>query len=314
MRRQRGIALITAVLIAALAAVAAAAVLGHTATMMRRAENLWESERAWWYAEGMSSWGRSILLRDAQQSQTDHLGEAWAQEVPALPVERGVLSGRIVDLQGRFNINLLGLPDSQRQPWLQRFRHLAECVGIDGYEAEQLAAAIADWIDADDQAGFPGGAEVLDYLNLRPPYRSADRPIHSISELAAVRGVTRKHYTALREHLAALPLGATAPPPRINPNTATPAVLCALAGGGNAPALEQFIEERVDKPLETVQDAIQRKLFPPDFDPAVLTVSSDYFEIQSQALIGTGRAALYSVVHRRAGGPPVTVWRRLDTD
>jgi general secretion pathway protein K len=41
-------------------------------------------------------------------SQTDHLAEIWATELPGLPIEGGgEVFGSIVDLQGRFNINNL---------------------------------------------------------------------------------------------------------------------------------------------------------------------------------------------------------------
>ncbi len=312
--RERGIALITAVLVAALATIAATALLAQAHSALRRSSNLFESETAWWYAEGMSRWGLSILLRDAQQTQIDSLGEIWAQPVPALPVDQGMLSGGIEDLNGRFNLNLLGLPDPQRTPYLQQFARLAECAGIDAFEAEQLTNAIADWVDADQQTRFPGGAEELDYLGLQPPYRIADRAINSLSELAAVKGMSREHYEILRPHLAALPVDPAKPTP-INPNTATEAVLCSIpANGRPGPGLQDFIANRDQAPLQSTQEAVSQNLFGAGFDPDTITVNSEYFLIQAQAFIGTGRVALYSVVQRRSGSAPTTLSRRVDTD
>ena len=66
--------------------------------------------------------------------------------------------------------------------------------------------------------------------------------------------------------------------------------------------------------MPDTQDAVTRNLFGAGFDPATITVSSEYFLLQAQAFIGTGRVALYSVVRRRSGTSPVTLSRRVDTD
>lgn len=309
--RQQGVALITAIMVVALATIAATALLAHSHAALRRSSNLFESEAAWWYAEGLESWGRTILKRDAADSQTDHLGEAWAVGVPALPVDQGLLTGEIIDLHGRFNINHLAI--QQRQPHIEQFKRLIDCLGIDPFTGEQLINAIADWVDADDQQSFPGGAEELDYLGLESPYRIPNRPVLTVSELAAVRGMTREIYQTLRPHIAALPVDSGPVP--INPNTATEPVLCSMALGGKpGPGLQPFIADRITNPLPDAQNAVTRNLFGAGFDPATITVNGEYFLLQAQAFIGTGRVALYSVVRRRSGTSPVTLSRRVDTD
>src|SRR5690606_16912252 len=62
--RQTGIALITAVLVVALAAMASTAILVSAHIAIRRTANLQESELAWWYASGVESWVKSLLERD----------------------------------------------------------------------------------------------------------------------------------------------------------------------------------------------------------------------------------------------------------
>ena len=58
----------------------------------------------------------------------------------------------------------------------------------------------------------------------------------------------------------------------------------------------------------------ERKLFSADFEPQHATVSSQYFLINGEAFIGTGRVSLYSVVARQTGQPPIILVHRLDTD
>lgn len=57
------------------------------------------------YSLGAEDWATAVLRRD--DSETDHLGEDWASLPPALPIQGGTLQGRIIDLQGRFNLNNL---------------------------------------------------------------------------------------------------------------------------------------------------------------------------------------------------------------
>lgn len=310
--KQSGVALITAILVVAIASIAATALLVSANSSLRRSANLFESEAAWWYADGLEAWGISILQRDAKETQIDALNEVWAQPVPALPVDQGILRGAITDLHSRFNLNNLASSDSAA--WAEQFQRLLGCVeGIDAFEAESLALAIKDWIDADDQVSFPGGAEDLSYMNLQPGYRTANQPLTSISEIRAVQGMSSEIYAVLRPHLAAIPLtGGQAT--TINLNTATVPVLCSFGAGGPSPALQGFAEERLELPLETVQDAIERKILDANAPTQHASVSSQTFELQAEAFIGTGRVSLYSVVARNAGSKPLVLLHRVDTD
>src|SRR3546814_10237267 len=78
---QHGIALITAIFIVALAAIAAAAILSSANLAIHRTQNLQESELAWWYVDGVESWVKTILLRDAEINKYDSLGDIWAMPV-----------------------------------------------------------------------------------------------------------------------------------------------------------------------------------------------------------------------------------------
>lgn len=315
--RQRGVALITALLVVAIAAIAATTIITAGQRAMLRTQILLDSERAWWYAVGMESWGLSLLERDRQQGRTDHLGELWAMQMPPLDVgdddlgPRGMLHGQLHDAQGRFNINNLASTDPDvlgRQAAI--FRRLLACTGAaDEFGADDLVNAVIDWVDADDEQRFPGGGEDLHYLSGSPPYRAANQGMASISELRAVHGVTAELYAALSPHIAALPR-----PSAINLNTATLPVLCALSDNpGTRANLEAFAEQRVEAPLETVQQAFQADgLFAAGdvgVDPDELSVSSQYFLARAEAFIGSGGVVLYSLLHRPDQGVPVVIRR-----
>ncbi len=87
------------------------------------------------------------------------------------------------------------------------------------------AGYIADWIDSDNNAGFPDGAEDPVYTNLSPPYRTANMPITRASELLALPEFGASAIASLRRSSPALPPGQP-----INLCTASPELLDALMG------------------------------------------------------------------------------------
>src|SRR3546814_19886520 len=101
-RAQHGIALITAIFIVALAAIAAAAILSSANLAIHRTQNLQESELAWWYVDGVESWVKTILLRDAEHNKYDSMGDIWAMPVAFLPVAEGGLRGGVTGLPGGY--------------------------------------------------------------------------------------------------------------------------------------------------------------------------------------------------------------------
>ena len=101
-RRHRGVALITAVLITALAGSVAAGLAWDSALDMRRTTVLLYRDQALQVALGAESWLQAILRQDLEDSQTDHLGEIWASELPGLPIDGGEVFGKVEDLRDLF--------------------------------------------------------------------------------------------------------------------------------------------------------------------------------------------------------------------
>ena len=106
-RRQRGVALITAVLMVALATMLAVDVGFRGFLDQRRAGTLFALDQGFEVALGAEAWAADFLKKDLQNSQTDHLGETWARPLPPLPIDGGAVEGRLEDMQGRFNLNNL---------------------------------------------------------------------------------------------------------------------------------------------------------------------------------------------------------------
>lgn len=301
-------------LVMALAAIAAAAVLVSANNGIRRAATLIDGERAWWYAQGLESFARRILARDSEKNAAvDSLDEDWSRGLDYLPVEQGAVRGKLEDLQGRFNLN--NLATAQPLAYQQQLVRLFQSIeGVDVAQAQPLAEAIRDWIDADQIPGGAGGAEDTDYLGLPQPYRAANQPMGSPSELLAVRGMTPELFKRLAPYICTLPIGSARTPTRINVNTALPPVLMSLSATADRGKLDEFLLDRLKNPAKTVQELQTKGTLPADVKAEMVDVRSQYFLMTTEAFIGSGRAALYSVFQRAGSGAPQVISRSLDTE
>ena len=82
--KNRGVALITAMLISALAVMVATNLAWDNALDVRRTMMLLNRDQAVQIALGAESWIMNILREDLESTQTDHLGELWATQLPPL--------------------------------------------------------------------------------------------------------------------------------------------------------------------------------------------------------------------------------------
>ncbi len=308
-KRTRGVALITAMLITALTGSLAAGLVWNNALDVRRTMTLLFHEQGLQVALGAESWIRNILRDDSLDSQTDHLGELWASELPGLPVDndsvQGAVTGKVEDLNGRFNVNnLVDQSDNIDQAALEQFRRLLIILEID----PRFAGLTADWIDANEDAGFPDGAEDSIYTSLTPPYRAFNRPLVNVTELAALEGMDKASFDRLLPHITALPVRTS-----INVNTATPAVLQSLDANMDPSTVESLLSQREESGFQDIKATFGAFVT----NPAILDQldgSSEYFQLKAVVQIDTVRVTYYSILLRAPnGGPVTTILRSLGT-
>ncbi len=177
--------------------------------------------------------------------------------------------------------------DKQQMQILQRLLRQLEL-------KEELALAIADWIDPDNDPQFPDGAEDSDYTVRDPAYLTANQPFFSISELRLVKGIDDKAYMALAPLVCALPPGTP-----LNINTAPAAVLAALGEDLNPQDMAQLVKERPEAGYDNIDAFLQAARLSVDASiKALLSTSSQYFQLHAEAQVGDGRAMLYSMLQR----------------
>ena len=304
MSRQGGVALITVLVVIFLATLTASQLAWQQQLSIRRSTLLHHQQQARLYVLGAEQWTVQVLARDHSRSRTDHLNEAWAKLTPVLPVTGGSVSGKLADLQGRFNLNNLlqdGEIDQQQLATLQR---LLELLDLD----TGLALALADWLDEDQQMRFPDGAEDSDYMLAEPGYLAADRSLQSISELRLIKGIDEQVFAQLQPYVSVLPA-----PSAININTAPAVVLAAL---DDELSLEFVATLNTDTEAFADVDSFLRRLAVAEvaLTGDNLTVTSDYFLLRAVAQVGTARARLESVLRRGRNGHSAVLIRSFASE
>jgi len=295
--RQRGVALITAVLMVALATMLAVDVGFRGFLDQRRSGTLFALDQGYEIALGAEAWAADFLKKDMQDSKTDHLGETWARPLPPLPIDGGTVEGRLEDMQGRFNLNNLihtdGTPNPEAVKQLERILAMLEI-------EPNWATAMADWIDQDTQPGFPDGAEDTVYTGQDPPHLAANMPVTRVSELMVLPGFGAQRFARLKPFVSALPVGTP-----LNVCTAPGIVLDALSDDTREFSLNpnDLVKRRKDACFPTLED-LRGSLGDEQFNQLKksLTESSAYFRATVWVTIGTTQFTLYSLLARGGAG------------
>lgn len=305
--RQRGVAIITALLIVAIATTISISISTRLQLDVRRTGNVIAGDQAYLYTLAAESWSQRILKQDRKDSVIDHLEEDWAIQLPPLPVEGGYIQGKLTDLQSCFNINSLLDTSADNNAGTKtvartRLERLLTNLKIDKANAQ----AIIDWIDSDLQTTIPDGAEDVYYMNLERPYRTANTPLQSISELRLIKGFEDPQvYATVLPHVCAF--GINTP---ININTATIEVLRSLAYDLADSDIEKIIEQRNETAFNNVSEFISSSnLDKKTTSTEGLSVDTEYFMLQTESTIGQVRVITYSIIHRSINGNTTVIAR-----
>jgi general secretion pathway protein K len=210
--RQRGAALVVALLVFALASALVVAMQKEFTLFLKRGSNAMVAEQADAYLRGGEELAARILREDwktdrEEESVRDDFSELWAENVaPYALDEGGWLLGGLKDLQGRFNLNSLGgkvATGNGKKPRFtarqQQFIRLLQAlpdVEVSQQEATAITEAVIDWLDEDGEV-LDSGAEDGSYYDRTPSYRAANGSMHSVSELRSIANVTPEIFLAL---------------------------------------------------------------------------------------------------------------------
>jgi general secretion pathway protein K len=313
-RQQRGVALIIALVLVALATVLATKLSFDGFLELRRTTGMMAAEQALHFGLGAEALAADVLMQDAQTSaQYTTLAGPWAQATQPLPITPdnnpegepiGTMQGSLEDMQGRFNLNnlaRLGADGVTEDPVpLLQFQRLLTSVGVE----PKWAGLARDWLDQDEAVGNPDGAEDSVYTSQTPPYRTGNWPMLSPTELMNLPGFGADRYRKIAPYVTALPSANTT----INLCTAPALVLESLADGlsgewSNSPAVLTGERKTGCFPdMKTFTNVIGPKAGA-NIGTLVGT-QSKYFELTTRVTLGTTEFTLYSLLLR--GGTKVT--------
>ncbi len=286
-RRQRGVALITVMLVFVLVAVIATQMLRRSQLNVRSVGNLIETRQAYYYALGGEALARQLLAKDASSGNgnVDTLDEAWARANDQQPfeIDNGSMKIEINDLQGRFNLNSV-VADvdgvNLNGVALARFQRLLVALQLN----PNYAYAWLDWIDR-NQVRASNGAEDADYAD----YRTSGRPEADVTALRLLRAMSPQDYAKLAPHVAVLPYSVTA----VNINTADEIVLRSISSTISAP---QIIARQRSGGYRDISQV------PGLEDVSAAAVSSDYFEVIVTVNYVNRWQRIRSVLERKRNG------------
>jgi len=303
--RQRGVAILTAMLVVTVGTILAVNLMWQSTLDQRRTAAALAADQGLMYAQGAEAWAADILRQDQVDSpDSDHLGELWATELPPLPVDGGVITGHVEDLQGRFNLNNLitveGLEDELIRVQFERLLGLLE-VDVN------LAGAVVDWLDPDVEPRFPSGGEDAAYAGTDPPYRTPNSMITSPSELMAIAGFDQEIYSLIAPYVTALPIGT-----RLNVNTASEIVLASLSEDIDLSMAASLVNERGDAQFTDIEttfaDLIAAEMF------QRIDGVSEHFLLTGSVTLGTNQLTMRSVLQRDSSGLTRALFRSLGVE
>ena len=285
--RQRGAALLTAMVIVTLVATLAASMIWQQwrAVQIEAAER--SRAQSAWILQGALDWSRLILREDARTGGADHLGEPWAVPLAEarlstfLAIDRdrtddapeAFLSGRIEDAQSRFNLrNLVNGPEVS-EPDVQALARLCETAEVPSALAQSLAEAL--------RAATLANAE------------TAPLPPQSIDQVTWL-GIDADSLRRLRRYVVLLPSRTP-----VNLNTAQREVIAAAVAGLDLATAERLVQERQRSPFKSL--AAAQALLPTGIrlDPQRVSVASRYFVVTGRLRLDERVLDERSLVERR---------------
>ena len=299
--RQGGVAIITALLLTTLAITIVASLFWQQQVQIRSIENQRAQLQKQWVLRGALEWARLILREDARISATDNLDEPWAVPLAETPLDQYVdfqrsdggqsgvmLSGHIVDAQGRFNLLNLCPAGSIDPHEVDVFARLLASLHLNPALAPAVAQAIAAARSTSVQGADGAGGQI---------------DVAFVEDLLAVPGFTPEVVRTLRDYVVVLP---TVTP--LNVNTAPAEVIGARMESLSAGGAAAIVASRQQASFRDVSDFAAR--FPdPRLSLGGLSVRSDYFIVNGRVRLDQTALDVVALV-RRVGNDANVIWLR----
>ncbi|MFM8467973.1 MAG: type II secretion system minor pseudopilin GspK [Oxalobacteraceae bacterium] len=291
-RQQRGVAIVTAMLLTTLAITLVASLFWQQQVQVRSIDNQRLQLQKQWVLRGALDWARLILREDGTYSTVDDLTEPWAVplsetrldryvESAALPGEAAtaVLSGAIQDAQARLNLSALASHGQINPEEVAAFARLLGFLQQDPALARAAAQAMAQSQQAADHGS--GRPRMIRFVQ--------------VDDLLAVPGFTSAVLTAIRQDIIFLPRATP-----VNANTTRAEVLAARLPPLSLADANTLIATRRKVSFRDLSEISARLPGKPDIDPALLSVATSYFLVNGRVAIRQASLQVQALVERSA--------------
>ncbi|MEK6217619.1 MAG: type II secretion system minor pseudopilin GspK [Psychrobacter sp.] len=248
---QRGVALLTILLLVVSITVVAGAMLASQKIAIRRSGLLFDQNQLLQDIDAGQQLAVTMIRADANLNDTDSTQDIWAKPVPPYTLGTHSIGIEIRDEASRFNINNLyqnGAVDSNA---LAVFQRLLTQLNL----APDIAIAVLDYQDADSEVYQDGGDESTVYNQQSNSSADSDVPnqrLVNIDQLQNVKGINVEVLAVLRPYITVVPHYLP-----INMNTASPVILAALIDGATSQQMQTIVDLREKQVVESIDEIWQ---------------------------------------------------------
>ncbi|QJD99800.1 type II secretion system minor pseudopilin GspK [Massilia forsythiae] len=313
-RRERGVAVITALLLTTLAVSIVASLFWQQQVQVRSLENQRLHLQTKWILRGALDWSTLVLDSMAQSSPYISLDQPWATPLADTRLDQYIerervqgenfdasLSGGITDACSRYNLRNLADPTTGPDTkQIDIFRNLLRNVNI----PDTLAAKVAAYVDAaqppvattnpNDGNGGTTATSRISTVSGKP------MQLLQVDDLLAIQGFTPELVERLRPFVIVLPQRGT----KVNVNTAPPEVLAALVQNMSVSEASALVVRRKQAPWNDY-GKFTSQLNGHTMMPSVeADVTSNWFLVSSRIRLDRAALDAEALLQRGAGVGP----------
>lgn len=309
---QQGMAIISALLIAAVVAVIAAGMLTRQSVSTRALEADQQRVQGRWLLHGGLEISRQLLWDARQRDPLTRLDQPWAQRLSAQGFE-----GRLEDEQGKFNLRNLVANERVDEVQVQAFQRLCELIGISAGLSQRISQRVIGSYpyllnpqiveNTASKNGFDSGRATSPNASRKP--QSPKLPmLRSVDDLRSVEGVNDAVIGKLVPYLTVIPATTW-----LNGNTATAPVLAAYVPGLSLERAQALINERdAGRWFINRGDFVNRLRMPNlELTSVKVGITSDWFRLRGEARREQRRVSLDALLHRSEDRLPQVIWSRV---
>ena len=245
---QRGVALLTILLLVCSITVVEGARLASQKIAIRRSGLLFDQNQLSQDINAGQQLAITMIRADDKLNDTDSEQDIWAQPLPPYSLANHSISIELRDEASRFNINNLYQNGAVDSAALAIFQRLLTQLNLE----PDIAIAVLDYQDTDSDVYQDGGDESVVYSQQSSGSASKTLPnqaLVSVDQLQEIRGVNAEVLAALRPYITAVPYYVP-----INVNTASPVLLAALIDGATSQQMQGLVDMRAKQALASIDD------------------------------------------------------------